>query len=588
MVEINPDNVQSILAGLVAKTRHLDLGGPNDSAAAESGAAGSTTSVPDDVPGMLGVWQDVVAGISAAPLARLTDRMLTDQVLEADRLRRASDAAYLRLVAEVDARKAAPASAIGAASTANLLTAGCGHSPSRAKSDVDAARALYSQAVESSALTPTVEPGPLAGMAGLLESGQVRVEHVTTAIRTLERIPERLATDETSDTIVGFFTEHAPTSSPRTLGRLAEELLGQLSPPDDDLYDPEAFNRRSLRVSTDMLGMVHGNYQLDPHAGAEFSAMIDSLSGPRPDQKDRQGNVVAHDDRTPAQRRADALNEIIHTAASNLGIRLQTSSGDNERLDADDESSGAEGERADQGLFELVTGEGGDVSGCESAPGTSRAGRFRPGRRQPRIVIVTTEDQVRAKRDERAERGDPNCRFRPVDPSTSRCQQTGQVGAGMLALTACDALFERVVLDKKGAVLDLGQAARLASPAQRRALEVRDHGCVFAGCDRPASWCDAHHVLWFSRGGPTTMTNMVLLCPMHHALIHTGQWEVCLVDGIPYTRPAPGTKSGMIFGTATNADGWIHNTYFEALDHARHTGKSIRDSAGHDPPGDNG
>ncbi|GAB3565569.1 hypothetical protein GCM10027344_25690 [Spelaeicoccus albus] len=106
-------------------------------------------------------------------------------------------------------------------------------------------------------------------MAGLLENGEVRIEHITTAVHTLDRIPERLATNTTADTIVGFFTDHAPTTSPRTLARLAEELLGQLNPPDNDLYDPEAFNRRSLRISTDMLGMVHGNYQLDPRAARE-------------------------------------------------------------------------------------------------------------------------------------------------------------------------------------------------------------------------------------------------------------------------------------------------------------------------------
>lgn len=132
-------------------------------------------------------------------------------------------------------------------------------------------------------------------------------------------------------------------------------------------------------------------------------------------------------------------------------------------------------------------------------------------------------------------------------------------------------------------MLDLGQAVRLASPAQRRALEVRDRGCVFAGCNRPASWCDAHHVLWFSRGGATALNNMVLLCPAHHALIHTGQWEVCMLDGVPHTRPAPGRKTAAIYGTAVSADGWIRNTYFDRLDAARQTGKAIRDNR--PPPG---
>lgn len=484
MVDITPDNVESVLAGLVAKTRHVDVPETDDPTPSQRPANQSRVDsvddiatgsdnpdhvAADDVPGLLDSWSRAVAGITAAPLARMTDRALTDELIEADRLRRSSDAAFLRLVAEVDARKAAPASAIGAVSTANLLTAGCGHSPSRAKSDVDAARALYTRAVETSALVPTVESGPLAGMSELLESGDIRIEHVQTALHTLERIPDRLATDDTATTIVGFFAEHAPTTSPRTLGKLAEQLLGQLDPPDDDFYDPEAFNRRSLRITTDMLGMVHGTYQFDPLAGAEFAAMIDSLSAPRPDQKDEQGNIIAHDDRNPGQRRADALGEVIHSAATNLGIRLPSGdaadspSRENNVANNGPNASGA----PDQGLFDLPTAQAGDSSGgraktggratsggsagaCESAPGTSRAGRFRPGRRQPRIVIVTTEDQLRTKRETREHRGRQErdqragtsdcgnrhdntsagneadsklspCRYRPVDPSRSYC-----------------------------------------------------------------------------------------------------------------------------------------------------------------------
>ncbi|GAB3565566.1 hypothetical protein [Spelaeicoccus albus] len=56
-------------------------------------------------------------------------------------------------------------------------------------------------------------------------------------------------------------------------------------------------------------------------------------------------------------------------------------------------------------------------------------------------------------------------------------------------------------------------------------------------------------------------------------------------EGVPHTRPAPGTKTTAIYGTTTNADGWIHNTYFSALTHAKHTGKTIHDKTSHAPPG---
>ncbi|WP_461142701.1 HNH endonuclease signature motif containing protein, partial [Spelaeicoccus albus] len=502
----------------------------------------------------------------------------------------------------------------GAVSTANLLTAGCGASPGRAKADLDAAHALYTSTVETSALVPTCRPGPLAGMAGMLEDGTIRLAHVDTAVRALDRIPEHFlrarendpdagpdttvdndlagADDEVSKVLVGFFATHAPTMSPRKMAELSDELLRQIAPPTDDLFDPDAFNRRDLAISTDLAGMVHGRYQLDANAGGLFAAIIDALSGPLPQTSDDTGEVTVRDPRKPGQRRADALTEIIRLAAARLQIHTAPTTEDTAAANTDPKST--DGNNPDDapnlGLFDLPERAG-------KATGTSRAGRLRPGRRAPRIVIVTTEDQVRARRRDRDTRtprpgtnprtspgtspgqeppDGPECRYGPDDPSRSFSPGLGLVDAGMVARTACDAVFERIILDANGAILDLGTGVRLATPAQRRALEARDKGCTFPGCNRPASWCDAHHVIWFSRGGPTSIDNMALLCPAHHSLIHTGQWTMTMIDGIPYARPAPGGRTPAIYGTAVSPDGWIRNTYFDALNHAKHTAATIR------------
>ncbi|MCC6183624.1 MAG: HNH endonuclease, partial [Microthrixaceae bacterium] len=58
------------------------------------------------------------------------------------------------------------------------------------------------------------------------------------------------------------------------------------------------------------------------------------------------------------------------------------------------------------------------------------------------------------------------------------------------------------------------------------ALAVRDGHCVFPGCDRPASWCDAHHVTRHTDGGPTTIDNLALLCRHHHGVIHRTGWHM--------------------------------------------------------------
>jgi hypothetical protein len=57
-------------------------------------------------------------------------------------------------------------------------------------------------------------------------------------------------------------------------------------------------------------------------------------------------------------------------------------------------------------------------------------------------------------------------------------------------------------------VLDYGSATRAVPANLFNALVVRDRHCRFPGCDRPATWTDAHHVVHVQDGGPTCPTNL--------------------------------------------------------------------------------
>jgi len=106
---------------------------------------------------------------------------------------------------------------------------------------------------------------------------------------------------------------------------------------------------------------------------------------------------------------------------------------------------------------------------------------------------------------------------------------------------ACDAGIIPAVLGTRGQVLDLGRSARTASPAQRRALTLRDGGCAFPGCDRPPGWTQAHHLQYWEHFGPTDLENLVALCGFHHRLVHEENWEIAPPkDGIRplFTPPA--------------------------------------------------
>jgi hypothetical protein len=102
----------------------------------------------------------------------------------------------------------------------------------------------------------------------------------------------------------------------------------------------------------------------------------------------------------------------------------------------------------------------------------------------------------------------------------------------------CEADVLPVVLGGAGEVLDVGRASRFGTKPIRTAVEVRDKGCAFPGCDRPPDWCDLHHLIWWMLGGETSTENSCLLCPYHHTLIHQGDWQVQRgTDGLPEFIP---------------------------------------------------
>jgi hypothetical protein len=104
---------------------------------------------------------------------------------------------------------------------------------------------------------------------------------------------------------------------------------------------------------------------------------------------------------------------------------------------------------------------------------------------------------------------------------------------------ACQAEIVPVVLGSRGEVLDLGTRVRLFTPAQSRALWLRDGGCSFPGCTVPAHWCDAHHIVHWVDGGTTDLANAALLCARHHQIVHRDRLtaRVLAPPGDP-TQPA--------------------------------------------------
>jgi hypothetical protein len=104
---------------------------------------------------------------------------------------------------------------------------------------------------------------------------------------------------------------------------------------------------------------------------------------------------------------------------------------------------------------------------------------------------------------------------------------------------ACDAKLIPIVLGAASEPLDIGRITRLIPTGIRRALTTRDRGCAFPGCDRPPSWCDAHHIIFWADGGKTALCNLCLLCGHHHDTIHHHGWTIVMRDGQPWFIPPP-------------------------------------------------
>jgi 5-methylcytosine-specific restriction endonuclease McrA len=109
-------------------------------------------------------------------------------------------------------------------------------------------------------------------------------------------------------------------------------------------------------------------------------------------------------------------------------------------------------------------------------------------------------------------------------PGQSVVEDGTRVSAETSQRLGCDA--SRVVMkhDADGRIFEVGAKTRTIPPALRRALLHRDRSCRFPGCH--GRFCQAHHIRHWAQGGPTTLSNLVLLCRRHHRAVHEEGYQV--------------------------------------------------------------
>ncbi|AII07715.1 HNH endonuclease signature motif containing protein [Rhodococcus opacus] len=295
----------------------------------------------------------------------------------------------------------------------------------------------------------------------------ISAEHAALIMKFCERPPKGMPLEAMEDCRNALlFAATGPTANTdavrAVIARLERAFESDDPPPSEDT------DLNEFHASKTLNGRVAVRGDLDAVTGEMLLSALSGLSKPRPAQDGTK------DGRTPGRRRADGLTELL-------------------RRYLDSGIAGEEGgERPHVSLHVNV-----------------------------KDLADHTDCSARQQRDASA----AGASLFAVD-GVAWTEWMGPLSLTAARLLSCDSIYTPIVLDDKGAPLDLGVSTRTVTKRQRKALVARDRGCAFPGCGAPPSWCEGHHIVHWSAGGPSDMGNLVLLCGFHHRLLHHSDWEI--------------------------------------------------------------
>jgi hypothetical protein len=357
------------------------------------------------------------------------------------------------------AHEAGAADAEGFATTAAFLRHECHLSGATARARVDVGLGLSRR--------PAV--------AVEFAAGTISYAHAKVITEALTSFPEKLQADAEP-----VLLEAARSYDPSRVGEVARRLRHIIDPDGQAGVDERHYENRWFELPVTFRGVGVPRGLLDPESAAIVRTAIDALST----------KAGALDERTPAQRRADALVELARRALDSGD--LPESGGERPHLNVNVD-------------FASLTGE-------TRTPGEMNVG---------------------------GSLGHDAVRRIACDASVNRIVTASPGGVEGLPRHYFDALPPPL----RGAsqILDVGRSSRTATAPIRKALAARDKGCVMPGCDRPPSRCEAHHKIHWSDGGITALHNLVLLCAYHHHFVHEYRWHIHLHDDgtVTVTPPPP-------------------------------------------------
>ncbi|MGF0314212.1 DUF222 domain-containing protein [Rhodococcus sp. IEGM1428] len=415
------------------------------------------------------------------------------------------EARRIALVAEIDTRVSREK--LGFPGPAGWLTATTLLTPSKAHKIVALARGLKN----------------FPDIADAVNTGVMSVDHAALILAFAETPPKNLPQEGRDIARTAMITAAtgpgARTDKIREAITKLEDTYGGNKPPPEDTDRNELFASKMLNQRLCLKA------DFDAVTAEKLFTALSPLTEPRP------AADGTPDERSPAQRRADAFGQILdHYLASkdrpteggerphiNLHITLRDLQSRGDDITEDENSHAAHesdtdakaGDGTDENISTATEPDDltGSADGCD---GATRPSQDR-GAYRDLFGDGTTVGWLPW--------------MGPLSRNTSR-------------QLACDCLLTAIALDENGSPINLARTARTVNAKQKRALTARDHGCAFPGCGKPAAWTEGHHIWHWTDGGPTDMNNLVLLCGFHHRLIHHSDWEVFIgTDNHPWFVP---------------------------------------------------
>ena len=326
-------------------------------------------------------------------------------------------------------------------------------------------------------------------MGASMRSGEVSKGHMRVLVEVTRQYPRLMRhLQEAEPLVVDLAREAEPTRFRRALVAMCHRLDPDGAREDSRDRDGDFY----FRASTLMDGHVRVDGMLPAEVGSLLMSMLESARRQvTAERADEAESAVVEDGVAAVQGASDAPP--VEPELDIFGNPMRE----------DPMDPRGRGQRNIEALQRILVTSAGADGGLASIAG-----------QRPQVNVTVSVETLSAEPGESVDCGWLERFGVPAQP----------IAADTARRLACDASLRPLILDTKGDLVAFGTSARVAPPALRALVVRRDRHCRFAGCRSRID--EVHHIVFWSRGGPTSSDNMLGLCWYHHHLVHEGGWEL--------------------------------------------------------------